>query len=303
MSNKNDYKQEKVYQENLKAIETYKLAEIRCNKIMVGFVLLSLIGIGTSIPFIVKSGDIIHEYQNNDNEYASIIDEQTEGVHQKYLNGEIDEITLENELDKINSFDNAKAILKDSSCPLKFQYSNNQNVTFFYRIFKADGSLSSGSSSPKGFTTNSSVTIKPGLNKVALAGWGNSKGTVYKAGIHTFELWLDGEKIYETTFNVGEKETDSYLTVDSKTRVSTTFSLNGGTETFYVKTVAGSWEIYDVPSWCNVTKKTETSFTLSCEPNKTGAARTGCIKVKAGDKEVRIDIEQTTYVGSDLFFT
>ena len=130
MSNKNDYKQEKVYQENLKAIEKYRLAEIRCNKIMLGFVLLSLIGIGTSIPFIVKSGDIIHEYQNNDNEYASIIDEQTEGVHQKYLNGEIDEITLENELDKINSFDNAKAILKDSSCPLKFQYSNYQNVSW-----------------------------------------------------------------------------------------------------------------------------------------------------------------------------
>lgn len=182
-------------------------------------------------------------------------------------------------------------------------YSNNQDVTFFYRIFKSDGSLSSGVSSPKGFTTDSQVTIKPGDNIINLSGWGTSTGTLYKAGIHNFELWLDGEKIYETTFNVGGKRSNNYLTVDSKTKVSTTFSLKGGSETFYIKTDAGSWDVYDVPSWCEVSKKTETSFTLTCEANKTGSSRTGCIKVKAGDKEVRINIEQTTYVSSALFFT
>lgn len=173
-------------------------------------------------------------------------------------------------------------------------YSNNQDITLFYRIFKSDGSLSSGTSSPKGFTTNSQVTIKPGLNVIQLSGWGNSKGTSYKAGVHDFELWLDGEKIYETTFEVKKRDgLVTYLTVDSKTAVSTTFSLNGGSETFYVKTDASSWDTWGVPSWCKIIEKTESSFTIKCEPNTTGSTRTDYMKIKAGGKEVRIDIKQT----------
>ena len=106
------------------------------------------------------------------------------------------------------------------------------------------------------------------------------------------KLIKDGEKIYETSFTVKKKEgTASYLTVDSKTAVSTSFSSSGGSETFYVKTDAGSWETWGVPSWCEITNKTATSFTIKCSYNS-GAKRTDWMKIKAGGKEVRIDITQ-----------
>lgn len=174
-------------------------------------------------------------------------------------------------------------------------YSNDQKITLFYRIFESDGILSVGKSSPKGFTSKSQVTIKPGFNTVDLLGWGNSSGSTYKAGTHKYELWLDGEKIYETTFEVKKRDgLATYLTVDSKTAVSTTFSLNGGSETFYVKTDAGSWDTWGVPSWCEIIEKTESSFTIKCKPNTTGSTRTDYMKIKADGKEVRIDIKQTT---------
>lgn len=171
-------------------------------------------------------------------------------------------------------------------------YSNEQKVTLYMRMFLPSGSLDSGTSSPTGFTYKRDVTIKPGSNVYKITGWGNKNGTSYKVGKHKYEIWLDGEKIYETTFNVVKKEgAASYLTVDSKTAVSTSFSASGGNETFYVKTDATSWETWGIPSWCEIKSKTSSSFTLSCKPNS-GAARSDYMKVKAGGKEVRIDISQ-----------
>ena len=172
-------------------------------------------------------------------------------------------------------------------------YSNDQKVTLYMRIFFPSGSLSSGTDSPIGFSYKREVTIKPGSNVYKITGWGNKNGTTYKEGKHKYEIWLDGEKIYETTFDVKKKEgAASYLTVDSKTAVSTSFAASGGNETFYVKTDATSWETWGVPSWCEIKSKTSTSFTLSCKPN-TGAARSDWMKVKAGGKEVKIDIKQS----------
>ena len=172
-------------------------------------------------------------------------------------------------------------------------YSNDQKVTLYMRIFFPSGSLSSGTDSPIGFSYKRDVTIKPGSNVYKITGWGNKNGTTYKEGKHKYEIWLDGEKIYETTFDVKKKEgAASYLTVDSKTAVSTSFAASGGNETFYVKTDATSWETWGVPSWCEIKSKTSTSFTLSCKPN-TGAARSDWMKVKAGGKEVKIDIKQS----------
>lgn len=171
-------------------------------------------------------------------------------------------------------------------------YSNDQTVTLYYKFFTPSGSMICGNSSPTCYSSKESITVKPGSNTITLDGWGSSSGAIYKEGKHKVEYWLDGEKIYETSFTVKKKEgTASYLTVDSKTAVSTSFSSSGGSETFYVKTDAGSWETWGVPSWCEITNKTATSFTLKCSYNS-GAKRTDWMKIKAGGKEVRIDITQ-----------
>lgn len=88
-------------------------------------------------------------------------------------------------------------------------YSNDQKVTLYMRIFFPSGSLSSGTDSPIGFTYKRDVTIKSGSNVFKITGWGNKNGTSYKAGKHKYEIWLDGEKIYETTFNVTKRAQSS----------------------------------------------------------------------------------------------
>lgn len=171
-------------------------------------------------------------------------------------------------------------------------YSNDQKVTLYYKFFAPSGNLINGNSSPLCYSSKQEITVKPGINSLKLNGWGSSSGATYKEGVHKVEYWLDGEKIYETTFEVKKKAGfATYLTVDSKTAVTTSFSSSGGTETFYVKTDAGSWETWGIPSWCEITNKTATSFTLKCSSNS-GAKRTDYMKIKAGGKEVRIDITQ-----------
>lgn len=78
------------------------------------------------------------------------------------------------------------------------KYSNEQEVTLYVRYFKSSGELVSGSSSPVGFSFKENVTIKPGSNSVILSGYGNEAATNYKEGTCKAEIWLDGEKLYET---------------------------------------------------------------------------------------------------------
>lgn len=95
-------------------------------------------------------------------------------------------------------------------------YSTDQNVTLFYRVFDSNGGLVTGSSSPQGFSSKEAVVIKQGSNFMKLNGWGNASGTLYTSGTGKYELWLDGEKIYETTFEV-KKKTDSSVTTTGMT--------------------------------------------------------------------------------------
>lgn len=82
------------------------------------------------------------------------------------------------------------------------KYSNNQEITLYIRIFNGSGDLVSGSSSPIGFTYKNNVIIKPGDNYMILDGYGNENATAYKEGTGKFEVWMDGEKIHETEFDI-----------------------------------------------------------------------------------------------------
>ena len=108
-------------------------------------------------------------------------------------------------------------------------YSNNQKVTLYMRIFFPSGGMSSGNESPIGFSYKRDVTIKPGSNVYKISGWGNDNGTTYKEGKHKYEIWLDGEKIYETYFTVYKKSSSVLLVEGSTTSIDDFFPIWGVT--------------------------------------------------------------------------
>ena len=168
-----------------------------------------------------------------------------------------------------------------------------QNVEILIRIIKPDGILCCGESSPLGFTLTSTVKIKPGKNQVSLTGWGNSSQSTYEEGVGIFQIWFGENKIYQGNYEIKKKKgITSFLTVDSKTELSTTFGVGGGTETFYVKTDGDTWVTWGVPTWCKVKNKKENSFELECAKNTTGNTRSDYLKVKSGSKEVIITVRQ-----------
>lgn len=171
----------------------------------------------------------------------------------------------------------------------------NKQVTLFWKIIKPDGTTKHGSTSPDGFTSSSDCTISSGTNNTLdLLGWGNKSGGTYPAGLYKFELWCEGNLLFSKEFAIKGKPGEvSYLKVDNKTAVSTTFTANGGTETFYISTDSDSWTTWGIPTWCSVEDKTSNSFKLKCESNTSSSERSDYMKIKAGDKEVRIDVVQS----------
>ena len=101
------------------------------------------------------------------------------------------------------------------------QVLGEQKATLMIRIVLPNGNMTKGSGSPLCFTTKSDIVIKPGNNTYVLMGWGNDNKTLYKSGTHIYEIWLNGDKIYKTTFVVN-KRTNS-LTMQSGTSSITQF--------------------------------------------------------------------------------
>ena len=177
--------------------------------------------------------------------------------------------------------------------------SEKKTIKLFWKIYEGDGSLSRGTSSPEGYTSSSEYTIYPGTgNTINLMGWGNDSGGSYAIGTCRYELWYNGNILYSKTFQVNKKAGETtYLKVDSKTSLTQTFSESGGSVTFYVSTDGDSWDTWGVPSFCSVTNKTSTSFTLRCDANYSTSEKSDYMKVTSGGKEVRIDIRQDAKKG------
>lgn len=173
--------------------------------------------------------------------------------------------------------------------------SASKSLTLYIKIFKPDGTMMGNSSSPAGYTYSANVHVYPGAGKVLdLGGYGSSSGTSFVNGNYRWEIWYNNSKVYESIVSLMSKYSDNtYLTVDGKSAVSTSFSSSGGSEVFYVSTNASSWTTWGVPTWCKINNKTSTSFTIQCDPNTSSSSRSDYMKIKAGNKEVKIDIKQS----------
>ena len=100
------------------------------------------------------------------------------------------------------------------------KYSSNQEVTLYVRYFKSSGELVAGSSSPIGFSFKESTTIRPGSNSVILTGFGNDAATNYKEGTCKAEIWMDGEKLYETDVYIRKPGSSTYLSGSNEMNVA-----------------------------------------------------------------------------------
>ena len=83
----------------------------------------------------------------------------------------------------------------------------------------------------------------------------------------------------------------SYLLVDHKNALTTKFNSNGDSKRFVVNTDGRSWLLVYVPTWCKITKSSD-SFVLYCEPNLNHTERMDWFKIMADNQEVRVNVIQ-----------
>ncbi|HIZ87629.1 MAG TPA: BACON domain-containing protein [Candidatus Coprenecus pullistercoris] len=167
-----------------------------------------------------------------------------------------------------------------------------QNVTLNIKIFEPDGSLSSGSSSPSGYTYSHTMSVFSGYHNEQLTGWGNSGGGTYAPGTYRYEIWYNGNKLCAKNFTLKGSTGPSRLLVDGEYALSIQVPKNEGYRTFSVSSEGKPYSVTLLPSWCSVTSRTSSSFTIKYAANNTGSSRSDWFRVESGDKQVRVDVTQ-----------
>lgn len=84
----------------------------------------------------------------------------------------------------------------------------------------------------------------------------------------------------------------TYLFVDQQTSLTVAINSYSGNETYNVSTDGKEWSISHLPSWCKITKYSN-SFSLYVEANPLHEERTDWFKVISDNKEVVINIRQS----------
>lgn len=160
------------------------------------------------------------------------------------------------------------------------------------KIINPDGKLRAGSSSPDGYTFVQNVTVKPGENVISLLGFGNKNAGTYVPGTYRYEVWYNGNKLYGQNFTLTGTSGATTLTVDRRTALTVSLDEDGGYRSFTVSTDGDSYDVTLLPSWCSVTNKTATAFTIKYSANNTGSPRSDWFRVVSGDQTVRVDVSQ-----------
>ncbi len=76
-------------------------------------------------------------------------------------------------------------------------------VTIYTKIYRPDGTMMTGNSSPEGYTTSDGADFDKGNgNAITFPGWGNADGGSYTEGTYRWELWYNNKRLYSTNFTL-----------------------------------------------------------------------------------------------------
>lgn len=76
------------------------------------------------------------------------------------------------------------------------------NVTLDIKLIRPNGQLSSGTSSPSGYSYSSPAWIYNGSNTTTIGGWGNSSKGNWPSGTYRFEVWFRNTCLKSKTFTI-----------------------------------------------------------------------------------------------------
>ena len=76
------------------------------------------------------------------------------------------------------------------------------NRKLYVKLFYPDGSLSTGQSSPRGYSFDDTAYIGAGRGSASLMGWGSATKGHYRAGNYRIEVWYNGECLKSKVFTV-----------------------------------------------------------------------------------------------------
>lgn len=80
-----------------------------------------------------------------------------------------------------------------------------ESFTLKVKIFRPDGTLVRGSTSPADCTFEQQVKVTGKDGTFWTMGWGNKNGTAYTAGTYRYEIWSNGTKLYTRMITVKDK--------------------------------------------------------------------------------------------------
>lgn len=86
--------------------------------------------------------------------------------------------------------------------------------------------------------------------------------------------------------------TTSYLKVNGSSSNSTVYLMNTSSSKTITISCSTSYSIHNIPSWCSITNRTSTSFTLNYQANPNTYTRCGSIDIGGGGTSIRLSLEQ-----------
>ena len=74
--------------------------------------------------------------------------------------------------------------------------------TIYIKIFRPSGALSTGSSSPYGYSYSRKILVNSGKNTVTLTGWGNQTRGHWESGNYRIEFWYNNSCLKSYSFRI-----------------------------------------------------------------------------------------------------